>query len=161
MTNCVVKGFAAFASSRFAASRPRLVEAPFELRLGGARVAGRVDAEYEPEPGLWEVVDFKSGRRSEDPSRVVQLQAYAVAAHDVSFGPTGPGELRVTFAYFGDGPEEVTYTADEAWVADARLSLDSLTEGIASSEFDERPGPWCRNCDFLRFCGPGKELMAT
>jgi hypothetical protein len=59
--------FAKFSRSRFASMEPILIEAPFSLRVGDAMVDGRIDAVYEPEGGLWEVVDFKSGRAGDDP----------------------------------------------------------------------------------------------
>jgi hypothetical protein len=41
--------FGAFLSSRYAELKPILVEAPFTLRIGGASIAGRIDAVYEAE----------------------------------------------------------------------------------------------------------------
>lgn len=149
-------GFQAYESSRFAARNADLVEAPFTVTLdNGSRVRGRIDAVYVDD-GHWEVVDFKSGRRSDDPSRIVQLQAYAVAVNEVDFGRPGPERLDVTFAYLGGGLEEVKENADDDWVADARSRLASLTDAIAAGESQPNPGPWCRSCDFLRFCPAGR-----
>lgn len=118
-------------------------------------VRGRIDAVYADD-GVWEVVDFKSGRPTEDPSRVVQLQAYAVACNEVDFGIQPPDDLTVTFAYLGDGLAEVSYPADEAWVEQAASTLRGLTKRISRADFDERPGAWCGGCDFLQFCAPGQ-----
>ena len=149
-------GFAAYETSRFAQRRAALVEAPFSMGMdNGYRLRGRIDAIYE-EGGHWEVVDFKTGRPQDDPSRIVQLQAYAVAAHDVDLGLPKPDGLDVTFAYLGGGLSEVTTTADSRWVAEARARLLALTDAIESRRFRETPGAWCQSCDFLQFCGPGK-----
>jgi DNA helicase-2/ATP-dependent DNA helicase PcrA len=145
-----------YAASRFAGARASLIEVPFTLGLEtGFRVRGRIDAVYV-DPPVWEVVDFKSGRPSDDPSRIVQLQAYAVAVDAVEFGPPKPEEVKVTFAYLGDGLAEVSYDADPEWVDEARRSLEGLTRSIADSQYEEQPGPWCGSCDFLQFCAPGQ-----
>jgi hypothetical protein len=79
-----------------------------------------------------------------------------VAVDKVDFGAPWPESLDVTFAYLGGGLEEVTTHADASWVEAARGHLNELTDAIAAGEFAESPGDWCRNCDFLQFCGPGQ-----
>jgi DNA helicase-2/ATP-dependent DNA helicase PcrA len=149
-------GFLAYESSRFAQSRAELVEAPFTVTLeNGCRVRGRIDAVYVDDD-RWEVVDFKSGRRHEDPSRIVQLQAYAVAVNDVDFGRPPPRQLDVTFAYLGGGIEEASEHANEDWVGTARARLVELTDAIVDEQYEPTPGRWCRSCDFLRFCAAGR-----
>lgn len=152
--------YQAYESSRFARERARFVEAPFGLELdNGYTIRGRIDAIYGDDTH-WEVVDFKSGRRMDDPSRMVQLEAYAVAVGEVDFGAPKPGSVDVTFAYLGGGLEEVSARADEPWVDSARSHLEELTDAIESGEFTEAPGEWCHNCDFLQFCGPGQEEVS-
>ncbi|MBU1494511.1 MAG: ATP-dependent helicase [Actinobacteria bacterium] len=153
--------FRAFLESRFAEERPILVEAPFELRVGGGILAGRIDAVYQPEPGTWEVVDFKSGRRSDDPSRRAQLQAYAVAATDAGFSAGRPQRILVSFAYLGGGLEEVTEVVDAQWLQDARDHLGELMAAAASGGSDPQPSEACRSCDFTRFCRAGMAWMAS
>ena len=153
-------GFAAYRASRFAAEKATLVEAPFSLEVaGGFVVRGRIDAIYCDGP-RWEIVDFKSGRPSQDPARMVQLRAYGVAATRVDFGLPSPEELRLTFAYLAGGVEEETVTADDHWLQEAEDILGDLTARIAEREFAENPGQWCQSCDFLRFCEIGQEWLA-
>ncbi|MGB7861068.1 MAG: ATP-dependent DNA helicase, partial [Acidimicrobiia bacterium] len=145
-----------YLGSPYSERRAELVETPFTFELdNGFKVRGRIDAVYRHD-GHWEIVDFKSGRNRADPSRVVQLQAYAVAAFDVDFGLERPDTVQVSFVYLGGGLEVVTYGADERWVAEARASLNHLSEAVLDEAFGENPGEWCRTCDFLRFCEPGK-----
>lgn len=149
-----------YAKSRFADKKAAMVEVPFTLTLSNeARIRGRIDAVYCSD-SIWEVVDFKSGRRSDDPSRVVQLEAYAVAVNDVRFGRDKPTDLTVTFAYLGGMVDEETYQANGRWVKQARAHLDDLTDRIFAEEFPENPGSWCESCDFLRFCEVGKNWAA-
>ena len=153
--------FAVFRASRFAGLTPVLVEAPFELQLGAARLAGRIDAVYQSEEGVWEVVDFKSGRRHPDPALRVQLEAYAVAVHEAGF-PAAPERTRVTFAYLGGGAlDENTEEVDEDWRAEAREHLVSLLAAAASGERSPAPSEACRPCDFARFCPEGRAWVAT
>lgn len=153
-------GFKAFEQSRFATSRPALVEAPFSLALENKhRIRGRIDAVYV-DGSDWEIVDFKSGRPSDDEARTVQLQAYAIAAQEADLGPPAPARTTVTFAYLGGGLVEESHIADEPWLESARRRLLQLTEGIEDGFFDEHPGPRCNGCDFLRFCGPGQAWLA-
>lgn len=153
--------FAVFLGSRLAASRPRLVETPIELRAGPLRIRGRIDAVYEPEPGTWEIVDYKSGRKSDDEALDVQLQAYAVAAVDGAVTADPPERLTVTFAYFGGAEyEERSFDADDHWLAAARERIESLATVVAAGEFAPTPSPACRGCDFLAFCEAGQAFIA-
>jgi DNA helicase-2/ATP-dependent DNA helicase PcrA len=152
-------GFAAFAASRFAAERPRLVEAPFDLKVGDARIAGRIDAVYEPEAGLWEVIDFKSGRRSDHPALRTQLEAYALAAAEAGLAAEPPEHIRVAFVYLGGGFEEVAEEVDGGWLEAARAHLAALVAGATGGDYPATPSPACRRCDFARFCDPGRAWL--
>ena len=152
--------FQMFTDSRFARSRARMIEAPFEMELSGLRLRGRVDAVFEPDPGHWEIVDFKSGRPRSEPSGHVQLEAYAVAAESGALGPS-PDRITVTFAFLGGGLEERSEVVDAAWMASAQDRLTNLAQGITAEKYDPQPGNGCSSCDFLRFCPAGKAFVAT
>ena len=171
------RGWAAFAGSRFAEVTPRYIEVPFELLLtppadgdqpGAASTApsehpawirGRVDAVYPDGDDGWEIVDFKSGRRSNRPSANVQLQAYALAARASSLGAPAPPDLAVTFVYLGDGLDVVRQEVDDQWLGDANARLGGLIENIRSQSFDPTPSAACTTCDFIRFCAEGKAFV--
>ena len=149
-------GFKAFIDSRYGTEPARLVEAPFSFHTeSGYEIRGRIDAVYERE-GNWEIVDFKSGRRKDEPARIVQLQAYAVAATEVDFGLDKPEQIDVTFAYLGGGLDVHTEHADDEWRRDAARNLEDLTSAIEGARFEAVPGDWCHTCDFLRFCPEGR-----
>jgi DNA helicase-2/ATP-dependent DNA helicase PcrA len=153
------RGFEAYLRSRYAEDRASLVEAPFSLEVGDHRLRGRIDAIYADD-GSWEVVDFKSGPPKDDPSRLVQLQAYAIAAREVDFGLPAPERLDVSFAYLGDGLSVQTHHADEDWLAVARETLEFLVSGIETGDWAATPGEWCHGCDFLRFCPAGQASVS-
>ena len=128
--------------------------------LSGVRLRGRIDAVFEPEPGHWEIVDFKSGRARNDPAGHVQLEAYAVAAANGAFG-RAPDHLTATFAFLGGGNlEEHTETVDELWMSSARTRLSQLSQAITDRSYEPEPGRLCGGCDFLRFCSAGKGYVA-
>lgn len=153
--------FDRFKASRFATANPMLVESPFELAVGDARLSGRIDAVYEVAAGEWEIVDYKSGRIRHDPARRVQLQAYAVAADEAGLRPgEPPTATTVTFAYFGgDEVAEDSEVVDDEWLTEARSHLSVLMEGAASGPYEPTPGDGCRTCDFARFCDVGREWL--
>ena len=125
------------------------------------RVRGRIDAVYEPEPGNWEIVDFKSGRNKQDAAASVQLEAYAVAAADGALSATPPERIAVTFAYLGGGTiEEVTVGVDDEWLGDARQHLEDLLTAASGPDYPQSPSPACQHCDFLRFCDAGQAFVA-
>jgi RecB family exonuclease len=70
-----------FSRSRFAAMTPSMVEQPFTLYIGeGVSLEGRIDAVFERDDGVWEVVDYKSGVTDPDP---LQLAIYAKAVEEI------------------------------------------------------------------------------
>jgi CRISPR/Cas system-associated exonuclease Cas4 (RecB family) len=153
-------GFKAFLDSRYGTETAYLIEAPFSLRMdNGYLVRGRIDAVYRDRTH-WEIVDFKSGRPRDDPSSIVQLQAYAVAATKVDFGVDKPDQIDVSFAYLGGGLTVETKRADESWRGRAEEELTRLTGAIDEAQFEPTPGDWCHRCDFLRFCEPGRQEVA-
>ncbi len=157
-----VDPFSVFLASRFAAEKPILVEAPLDLTLAGTRIRGRIDAVYEPEPGVWEIVDYKSGRRRDTAEAIVQLQAYAIAVEAGAVALPPPERLIVTFAYFGTDPaQEVTVEATEQWREDARANVRRLAAQAAGDTFDATPSAACRHCDFLTFCETGRTWVAA
>jgi len=155
-------GWGAFLESPYADRIPVHVEAPFELRISeSARIRGRIDAVYGDGADRWEIVDFKSGRRSHRPSSQVQLQAYALAARQSGLGAAPPESLKVSFVYLGDGLDVVSEEADGAWMERAEQRVTELVEGIRSERFQTVPSPACRSCDFLSFCKAGQAHLAS
>ena len=77
-----------FQQSRFAQMSPLMVEQPFTLYIGeGISIQGRIDAVFEREDGVWEVIDYKSGRSDPDP---LQLAIYSQAIEEIWGRPTAP-----------------------------------------------------------------------
>jgi DNA helicase-2/ATP-dependent DNA helicase PcrA len=154
-----------FQKSRFASVAPLMIEQPFAMRVGAIEVKGRIDAVYREPTSGWEIVDFKTGSPSEDDftnkARLVQLQAYAMAARDGHLGREAPDSLQVTFSYLGSRPAESTYAADKEWQQTAAARLTALAEGIESKHWAPTPSMGCFSCDFVRFCPAGRQFTGT
>ncbi len=151
-----------FEESRFATTKSRFTEVPFEVAIGPGSVRGKIDAIYEEEPGHWEIVDYKSGRASSSPARIVQLQAYAIAATDGAFSIDRPDSLTTSFAYFGGGElVEVSHEVDASWLDDARSDVERLMHVGAEGPWDPMPSDACRHCDFRIHCKAGSEWVAN
>ena len=149
-----------FLTCRLAEQTARFAEVPIDLQFGNVRVRGRIDAVYEPDPGSWEIVDYKSGRASDDPALEVQLQTYAVAAADGAVASPPPERLSVTFAFFGGGEyAERSVDVDDAWLAAARERIDDLTQRFARDDFEPTPSVACKRCDFKAFCDAGRAYL--
>ncbi len=148
--------YSTFKSTRFATRRARFVEVPIDLEMPLGRIRGRIDAVYEDEPGSWEIVDWKSGTVSSDPARLVQLQAYAVAAAAGLIGDQTPSKLRVTFCYLGgETAAEVSYDVTPQWLAQAEEALQAALQQASGPDYPQQPSERCRHCDFSRFCEAG------
>ena len=152
--------WAVFESSRFKELKARFAEVPFEVHAGEGSVRGKIDAIYEAQTGEWEIVDYKSGRRTDNAARRVQLQAYAVAVSDGAVSQDTPESLTVSFAYFGASTfEEVTESVDESWLDTARTEIALLVDKGANGPFDPTPSMACRHCDFKHHCDAGLEWL--
>jgi RecB family exonuclease len=136
-----------------------MVEVPFAMALPPIQLRGRIDAIFEHGPANWEIVDFKTGRRSADEAMPVQLEAYALAASAGALGKTIPERMTVTFAFLSGGLDEVSTPVDEVWLDRARRRQEELVRGITDLRFDPHPSPACRSCDFLMFCEAGKAVI--
>jgi DNA helicase-2/ATP-dependent DNA helicase PcrA len=149
-----------FLDSRFADQRARFAEVPIDLGFGAVRVRGRIDAVYEPAPGRWEIVDYKSGRPSDDPALDVQLQVYAIAAADGAVAEPVPDEMSVTFAFFGGGEyAQRSIDVDDVWLRAARERVEELSGRFEQDEFEATPSDACHRCDFASFCEAGRAFL--
>jgi DNA helicase-2/ATP-dependent DNA helicase PcrA len=149
----------AFLRSRFAGRVPLFTERPFLLNLGGFVVSGRIDAVYGSPDGPWEIVDYKTGRRpddDDDPLVRLQLDLYALACVDV-WGKH-PEDLTVTYSYLQSGDESTRPAGDVE--ATRQRAVDALRR-MAAGRFDATPGGYCRWCDFLSFCEPGRAFVGA
>jgi DNA helicase-2/ATP-dependent DNA helicase PcrA len=90
---------AAFLRTEYAERKPYRIEAPFQIRLAGQIVRGRIDAVYRTGDDAYEVVDWKTNRtRDADP---LQLALYRVAWAELA--GVAPEQVSAAFLYVRTG----------------------------------------------------------
>ncbi len=149
----------AFLESRFAEATPLWAERPFLLHIDGFSVGGRIDAIYGTADGPWEIVDYKTGRAPADPDDPLvwlQVELYALACMEV--WDKRSEDLTMTYLYLDGGAEVLSRAAGSADEIRARVSAS--LKGIGARAYEPTPGLFCRWCDFLPFCEPGRGFMA-
>ncbi|MHA6802548.1 ATP-dependent helicase [Salinifilum ghardaiensis] len=128
----------AFERSGWADRTPHRVEVPFETRLAGVLVRGRMDAVFADADGGWTVVDWKTGRLPEGEEArqsAVQLSAYRVAWSELSGTPLE--RVRAAFHYVR---AERTVRPEELLDAEGLAELvrdvpdESAADGSAAGE---------------------------
>lgn len=115
----------AFLASQWADRTPVDVEVPFELRLAGLSLRGRMDAVFLDDRGHYEVVDWKTGRAptgAEADAAAVQLAAYRLAWAEFSAQPLE--RVGAAFHYVRDG--RTVRPADLLDAAGLRALIESI-----------------------------------
>jgi DNA helicase II / ATP-dependent DNA helicase PcrA len=94
----------AFRASSWFARTPHELEVPFDLKLAGVVLRGRIDAVFTDDPdGFVDVVDWKTGRPktgADAAVAAVQLAVYRLAWHHLTAVPLG--RIRAAFHYVAD-----------------------------------------------------------
>ncbi|MEZ2388972.1 ATP-dependent helicase [bacterium RCC_150] len=114
-----------FKNSEWSHRAPAFVEVPVETRIGDVVVRGRIDAVFQGKDGIWELVDWKTGKRPAGrqlKTRAVQLAVYRLAWARL----TGVPVQQVSAAFY--------YVADDAVVRPHDLgTAEELEEIIAKA----------------------------
>lgn len=143
------------------AANPRevvAVEMPFEVEVGRAKIAGRVDRLERDAEGRLVVVDLKTGSakvRGEDLPRNGQLGVYQVAVESGGFGAgeVSGGAVLVQLRAGGKTPEQrqgpLVEDPDPDWVVE---SIGEAVEGMSAATFLARVNPGCDRCPTRRSC---------
>ncbi|MFJ5698200.1 ATP-dependent helicase [Arthrobacter sp. NPDC093139] len=94
---------ATFKASEWAHRSPAQVEVPVETRIGDVVVRGRIDAVFRDGDGVWDLVDWKTGRRpsaGQLKTKSVQLAVYRLAWARLRDVPVE--QVRAAFYYVAD-----------------------------------------------------------
>lgn len=134
-----------FASSRWcgelSAADRVLKEIPFEMKISGTVVAGRLDVLYHNENG-WTILDYKTGKAEDRERYELQVGMYAHVISELT------GEMPSTAAL-------LLLSIGEEWVCDvssgeaadsAKKNILDTIDSIEKEKFGPRPGPWCKWC---------------
>lgn len=142
-----------------AAPPPEVIdtERRFELQVGTARLAGRVDRIDLTGPDTVTIVDYKTGkpRTQEDADKSLQLSLYALAAREA----WGKRADRLIF-YNLENNTPVCTTRNGAELEQAKLQVQKASDGIAQGKFTAKPGYYCAHCPYRNLCPATEKMVA-
>jgi RecB family exonuclease len=132
-------------------ARPRVLhtEEHFEVKVGTATVAGRIDRIDDLGNGRVAIVDYKTGkpRAQEDADDSLQLSIYAMAARE----KWGYDPERLVFYNLEENSATAT-RRDRLQLEGARAKIQEVADRIAEGDFDPTPGYHCRFCSYRNLC---------
>ncbi len=131
-------------------------ELRFELQVGSAKLAGRVDRMDRTGPETVAIVDYKTGkpRSQEDADESLQLSLYALAARD-SWGKRADRLI----LYNLENNTPVVTTRNDAQLEEAKLRVQKAADGIANREFPAEPGYQCSYCPYRNLCPATEKVV--
>jgi superfamily I DNA/RNA helicase/RecB family exonuclease len=145
------------------AAKPALLEAPFVVDVGRARVRGTVDRVEWRDDGTVEVVDLKTGRRA--PKEVEseenpQLGSYqlAVDAGALDGLPAGTRSSGARLVFLGDVNKgyaerhQGQLEADENGLTKADRAIAEAADSMAAARFTATVNDLCPMCPVRRSC---------
>jgi superfamily I DNA/RNA helicase/RecB family exonuclease len=124
-------------------------EEHFEVRVGKATVAGRIDRIDDLGGGRVAIVDYKTGkpRAQEDADQSLQLSIYAIAARE----KWGYEADRLIFYNLQEN-SAVRTVRDRLQLEQAKAKVEDVADQIAAGQFDAKPGYHCRFCPYRNLC---------
>jgi DNA helicase-2/ATP-dependent DNA helicase PcrA len=127
-------------------------EAAFQFRLDNLKIVGRMDR-IDRVTDSWgsdsvRIIDYKTGaiRNQKFADESLQLSIYAMGAAEMGFIARELVLLNL------QGNQEVVTTRTPAQLDRTRRQIHEAADGIATQEFDPKPGLHCRWCEYERLC---------
>ena len=144
--------------SRKPAPKVLHTEEHFEMNVGNATVAGRIDRIDDLGNGRVAIVDYKTGkpRTQEDADDSLQLSIYAIAARE----KWGYEAERLIFYSLQENTAIVT-GRHKLELDEAKAKVEGVAERIAAGKFDAKPGYHCRMCSYRNLCPATERLVHT
>jgi DNA helicase-2/ATP-dependent DNA helicase PcrA len=142
------------------AAPPEVIETErrFELQVGAAKLAGRVDRIDRTGADTVAIVDYKTGkpRSQEDADESLQLSLYALAAREI----WGKRADRLIL-YNLENNTPVCSTRTDAELEAAKLRVEEVAERIARGEFPSKAGYHCAFCPYRNLCPATERAVAA
>jgi DNA helicase II / ATP-dependent DNA helicase PcrA len=133
-------------------------ERRFELQVGSAKLAGRVDRIDRTGPETVAIVDYKTGKpkSQEDADESLQLSLYALAAREA----LGKRADRLIFHNLENNTPVCT-TRNDGELEAAKLRVRKVAEGIARGEFPPNPKYHCAFCPYRNLCPATEKVVGA
>ena len=147
-----------FLESARAAAAPEVIETEhkFELKVGTAKLAGRLDRLDRTGPETVAIVDYKTGKpkTQEDADQSLQLSLYAIAAQET----LGKRADRLVFHNI-ENNSPVCTTRTGAELEAAKLRVQKAADGIAQGRFTPEIGYHCKLCPYRYLCPATEKIV--
>ncbi len=130
---------------------PVAVEERFELDMKGFVLSGVIDRVDRNPDGAYEIIDYKTGRRLPELSRLredLQLPIYQLACRHV----WGVIPSKLTFYYLFHNQRYSTRPYDEGGLARVVERLEGVASSISKGGFPATPNRLCPWCSFADIC---------
>jgi DNA helicase II / ATP-dependent DNA helicase PcrA len=133
-------------------------ECRFELPVGSAKLAGRVDRVDRTGPDTVAIVDYKTGKpkSQDDADESLQLSLYALAAREA----WGKHADRLIFHNLENNASVCT-ARNDAQLEEAKLRVQEVADGIAAGQFEPNPGYHCAFCPYRNLCPATERTVAA
>ena len=139
---------------------PEVIETErrFELQVGSAKLAGRVDRIDRTGPDTVAIVDYKTGKpkSQEDADKSLQLSLYALAARDA----LGKRADRLIFHNL-ENNTPISTTRTDAELEAAKMRVEKASCEIAEGKFAAKPGYHCAYCPYRNLCPATEKIVAA
>jgi DNA helicase-2/ATP-dependent DNA helicase PcrA len=140
--------------------QPEVIETErrFELQVGSARLAGRVDRIDRTGPDTVAIVDYKTGKpqSQDDADESLQLSLYALAARET----WGKHADRLVL-YNLENNTPVCSTRTDGELEAAKLRVQKVAAEIAEGKFSAKPGYHCAFCPYRNLCPATEKVVAA
>jgi DNA helicase-2/ATP-dependent DNA helicase PcrA len=132
-------------------------EEPFEVKIGGATVVGRIDRVDRLGDGVV-ITDYKTGKpqSQEDADESLQLSIYALAARE----KWGYHADHLAFYNLEENTSVITQR-DHLQLDEARRKVEDVAQNIAAGNFDPKPGFYCSFCPYRNLCPATEKRLFT
>ena len=131
-------------------------ERRFDLQVGTAKLAGRVDRIDSTGPNTVAVVDYKTGKpkTQDDADESLQLSLYAIAAQET----LGKRADRLIFHNL-ENNTTISTTRNDAELEEAKHRVQKVAAAIAGGEVPPNPKYHCGFCPYRNLCPATEKVV--
>lgn len=138
--------------------QPLLLEEMHQIDLddGNLKFLGKIDRVDETEDGMLHIIDYKTGKTTDEEPDFDQLYFYALILDRKLARPI----LKASYLYL-EGYQWVDAIIDRAKLKEIEEKLVQQAHKIINDkEFSPTPNAFCRSCDYLEICPKKIEALS-
>jgi len=127
---------------------PYSLEQGFNIKIGDYFMKGKIDRVDVLPDGTCEIIDYKTGTGKDVKDvKKDQLMIYQIAAMEV----LGLKPSKLTFYYLDDN-SKVSFLGTDEQIDKLKQNIIIWIEEIRENNFEPKPSPLCKFCDFRDIC---------